>query len=70
MATAEDTILSKLEWSKMAGGSARQLDDVRGLVDTQVSRLDIDYIDRWAPVLGVLDEWRAIAIAAALIPAG
>ncbi len=58
VATAEDTILSKLEWASKAGGSERQLSDVVGIVETNPGRLETDYIERWATELGVLDLWR------------
>ena len=60
LATPEDTILSKLEWAKK-GGSERQLDDAAGIVAVQGAALDRDYIDRWAALLGVMDEWRRVA---------
>jgi len=58
LATAEDTILSKLEWSKLGGGSERQLADVGGMIELKGADLDREYIERWARVLGVLDLWR------------
>jgi hypothetical protein len=57
LATAEDCILSKLEWSKRAGGSEKQLEDVAGVLEVQGDALDLDYIQRWAPQLGVADLW-------------
>lgn len=60
VATPEDTLLAKLEWSRIGGGSARQLEDVAGILATQGSKLDFDYIERWAPTLGVVDEWRRL----------
>jgi hypothetical protein len=63
LATAEDTILSKLEWAQK-GGSDRQLDDVAGIVAVQGSALDTAYIERWADMLGVLDLWRRVRGAA------
>lgn len=61
LATPEDTILSKLEWSKKGGGSERQLEDARGVVEVRGSDLDRGYIERWAAELGVLDLWRRIS---------
>ena len=58
VATAEDTILSKLEWASKAGGSERQLSDVIGIIETNPGKLDTDYIERWATELGVSDSWR------------
>ena len=58
MATAEDVLLAKLEWSA-ASGSTRQLDDARGIVRVQGDRLDLDHLRTWAERLGVsatLDE--------------
>ncbi len=60
VATAEDTILSKLEWAK-ASGSERQIADVRGILDSQGDRLDVDYIERWAVELGIDALWRQVA---------
>ncbi|HLO35051.1 MAG TPA: hypothetical protein VK194_03175 [Candidatus Deferrimicrobium sp.] len=58
VATAEDVILSKLEWAQ-ASGSDRQLDDVAGILAIATG-LDLDYIDRWARVLGVERAWSAV----------
>lgn len=46
IASAEDTILSKLEWAKESH-SERQLRDVAGILDVCGSRLDREYLDRW-----------------------
>jgi hypothetical protein len=51
-ATAEDTILSKLEWAA-AGGSDRQLADAAAVLSVAGDRLDEAYLDRWAAELGV-----------------
>ncbi len=56
VATAEDVILSKLEWHA-AGGSERQLEDVVGVLELRGSTLDFAYIERWARELGVTDAW-------------
>ncbi len=59
VASAEDTILSKLEWAK-AGESERQLRDVKGVVETQAGSLDLEYIERWARSLEVSDLWEQV----------
>jgi hypothetical protein len=64
IASAEDTILAKLEWSKMSE-SERQIRDVSGILRTQGSLLDFDYIDRWVLTLQLRDQW-AIAKAQAV----
>jgi hypothetical protein len=53
VATIEDTILAKLEWARLGGGSARQLEDVRELVGLAGARLDRDHIERWVDALDV-----------------
>jgi len=60
VATVEDTILAKLEWSNLAGGSDRQLEDVRELVASTGAALDRDHIERWVDVLGVRDGWNRV----------
>ena len=59
VATAEDTVLAKLEWAK-AGGSERQLEDVRGILLVQGPHLDHAYLNRWIPQLGVEREWARV----------
>jgi hypothetical protein len=54
VATAEDTILAKLEWARM-GGSERQLRDVVEVLRLRHSDLDDAYLDRWAGDLDVVD---------------
>ncbi len=46
-ATAEDTILAKLEWSKLSE-SERQFNDAVGTAKVQGKALDIDYLRRWS----------------------
>lgn len=58
VASAEDVVLSKLEWAAQTG-SDRQLRDVAAIVAID-DALDRTYIDRWAAVLGVTDAWRSI----------
>ena len=60
MASPEDIVLAKLEWSKRSG-SERQLADVRGVVHNQGEELDWSYLERWASELeleALLDELR------------
>lgn len=63
-ATAEDTIISKLEWAK-AGSSERQLRDVAGILRVRAAQLDTSYIERWVEELELREQWNAaLAIAA------
>jgi hypothetical protein len=60
LASAEDCILSKLEWARRAGRSEKQLADVAGVLEVQGDRLDLSYIDCWAVPLGVVDLWNEL----------
>ena len=59
VASAEDVLLTKLEWS-LASGSSRQVDDARGIVAVQGDRLDGEYLRRWATELGVVELLDAV----------
>jgi hypothetical protein len=65
IASAEDTVLAKLEWFRRGGESSeRQWWDIVGVLRV-TSNLDRPYLDRWAASLGVTDLLqRALADAA------
>ena len=56
----EDTILAKLRWSKISGGSEKQFTDALRVYELQQPNLDLPYIEQWVSRLGVEDEWRKI----------
>lgn len=60
LATPEDTVLAKLEWARKGGGSAKQLEDVAGVLEVQGERLDVAYVERWARELGLEDLWQRV----------
>lgn len=63
-ATAEDTIIAKLEWAKV-GSSERQLRDVAGILRVRAAQLETSYIERWVEELELREQWNAaLAIAA------
>ncbi len=59
VATAEDTIVAKLEWAR-AGESERQLRDVAGILELRGSSLDLAYIERWVAELDLHGEWQRV----------
>ena len=65
IASAEDVILSKLEWAKMAG-SDRQIADVVGILRTQGTDVEVEYVKRWVAVLGLQSEWERASAQAGL----
>jgi hypothetical protein len=56
----EDTILMKLRWAKLSGGSQKQMRDARSVLELQMPNLDLAYINRWAHTLDVEDLWDQI----------
>jgi hypothetical protein len=56
MTTAEDAIISKLEWAKM-GQSRRQIDDVAAILSIQWNVLDRSYLKKWIGELSLQTEW-------------
>jgi len=65
VASAEDVVLAKIEWSKLAG-SQRQIEDVAAILRLQWSRLDQNYLERWIAELNVQREWEQAKSAARL----
>lgn len=59
VASPEDVILAKLEWSAMSG-SERQLADIAGMLRAKQADLDVIYIEKWARDLKVLDLWQKV----------
>jgi hypothetical protein len=54
--TPEDTVLHKLRWYRLGGGSSdQQWADILGVLKVQAGKLDQAYLDRWAADLGVTD---------------
>lgn len=57
LSTPEDTILAKLRWAKLSGGSEKQFTDALRVFELQKPRLDQAYLDTWANRLGVVELW-------------
>jgi hypothetical protein len=59
IATAEDTIIAKLEWA-MAGESERQMRDVASILAVSGESLDFSYLERWTRQLGLTTVWEQV----------
>lgn len=57
MSSAEDTILVKLKWAKLAGGSEKQITDALRVFEVQFKNLDMDYLKHWIKELDIEKLW-------------
>ena len=57
LASLEDVLIAKLEWSRM-GDSELQRRDVVELIERAWGRLDLGYIERWVNELGIEADWQ------------
>jgi hypothetical protein len=56
VASAEDVVITKLEWSKLAQ-SQRQIEDVATILRLRWEALDRSYLDKWISELDLKQEW-------------
>jgi hypothetical protein len=56
VASAEDIVVAKLEWSKLAQ-SQRQIDDAAAILQARRETLDRSYIEKWTKELHLEGEW-------------
>ena len=60
ISTPEDTILEKLLWSKISGGSEKHFVDAVHVFEIQREELDYGYIKLWSEKLGIEIHWKKI----------
>jgi len=53
----EDTILSKLRWAKLSGGSEKQFGDALRIYEVQYGILNHDYLSEWVNKLDLKKLW-------------
>jgi hypothetical protein len=67
IASAEDAVLTKLKWFDIGGrSSARQWNDILGIMGRQGTSLDLAYLRHWADALRVRDLLERALIEAGL----
>ena len=59
IATAEDVLLSKLEWAKL-GESHRQIEDAAAILKMRADELDMAYIREWVENLQISSQWQEV----------
>jgi hypothetical protein len=60
----EDTILAKLRWAQLSGGSQKQMTDALRIYELQHARLDHAYLEHWAAQLGIVSLWEQLKASA------
>lgn len=60
VSTPEDTILAKLRWVKLSGGSEKQFTDALRVYEVQYGKLNIDYLKHWVKELDVESLWKRL----------
>ncbi len=59
LATLEDLIIAKLEWSQL-GDSELQRQDIRNLLELAGDSVDETYMKRWIGALGLQEAWERV----------
>ena len=60
ISTPEDTILMKLRWAKLSGGSEKQFTDALRVYEVQYQNLDLNYIELWIQTLQLKEFWERL----------
>jgi hypothetical protein len=60
LATLEDLIIAKLEWSEL-GNSELQRRDIRELTEMAGDSIDRDYLERWIDALNLRQAWDGVS---------
>jgi len=60
VSSPEDTILMKLKWAKLSGGSEKQFTDALRVYEVQSEKLDREYLESWARELNIESLWRRL----------
>ena len=60
ISTPGDTILMKLHWANLKGGSEKQFRDALRVYEIQYQNLDLNYKEAWLKTLHVKELWDRI----------
>jgi hypothetical protein len=57
VSSPEDTILGKLHWANLCGGSEKQFADALRVYEVQLPTLDFEYLNGWVEQLDLQELW-------------
>jgi len=60
ISTPEDTILMKLHWAKLSGGSEKHFTDALRVYEVQYGKLDLNYLEHWVQQLQLTELWKQL----------
>jgi len=60
VSSPEDTILAKLRWTKLSGGSEKQFTDALRVYEVQYGNLDLGYLQDWVKKLDLESLWKRL----------
>jgi len=60
VSSPEDTILAKLRWAYLAGGSEKQFTDALRVFEVQYNNLDLTYLEKWVGTLHLDPLWERL----------
>ena len=60
VSSPEDTILAKLRWAQLSGGSEKQFIDAQRVYEVQYGKLDTSYIEQWVKELNLQSLWKRL----------
>jgi hypothetical protein len=60
VSSPEDTILSKLRWARLSGGSEKQFGDALRVYEVQRPTLDLEYLEHWTRELDLRELWERL----------
>jgi len=67
VSSPEDTVLAKLRWARLSGGSEKQFGDALRVFEVQRPHLAIPYLERWVRELDLADLWQRLLSEAASV---
>lgn len=60
VSSPEDTILAKLKWAKLSGGSEKHFIDALRVYEVQFEMLDTDYLEYWVKKMNIESIWKRL----------
>lgn len=60
VSSPEDTILAKLRWAKLSGGSEKQFIDALRVYEVQFGKLNMGYLEHWVKELNIETLWKCL----------